>query len=867
MLTFPAFAFSMRTSLRACLAALLLAGLLSHVQAQVAAPVRLDQSICPVDTTPPLAGQLSPHGAYITRQALQAAETAAPLDFEVALKMHNFAELQARVAHGQRISPQEMATKYLPTAAEYAQVTAWLNAQGFAITRQGKSRIGVFARGTVGQIQTKMQVTFARVSNGSTEFTSAITAPTVPATLAPLLVGINGLQPHIRFHKLSILGKSSLTGTNPPYTPAQVEASYNATPLYNLNINGAGQTIAIVIDTFPSTSDLTSFWDACGISQSLANIDLINVNNVSPLPTGTDTQEVTLDTEWSSAIAPAAKIRVYAAGSLSLAAIDATYQQVYDDATATPSLHLNQMSMSFGLGEQYEGQSQADTDDQHFVMLASAGVSLFAASGDAGATPDDTGHNGTGTMQVEMPASDPNVTGVGGTSLTLNSDGSVNTEVVWNSSQGATGGGASGFFTRPSWQTGTGVPTGTMRLVPDISSAADPNKGAFFVWDGSQAEIGGTSWSSPTWVGFCALINQSRTNAGLGSIGQLAPQLYQFLGTPNLRDITSGNNKFESTQGFTAGVGYDRCTGVGVPNVGGLASSLTPATAPSFTDGPASGEVGTAYSFTYNATGQPTPTFDLASGSPLPNGITLTSAGVLSGTPTQSGVFTGTVTATNGISPNANQVYSLTIGQPPAITNGPPPAATTVNTAYTFIYTTTGFPAPTLVVTAGGLPTGLSLSSSGAITGTTTLAGAFTGTITASNGSSPVATQGFSINVDQTPAFTSTPINANVTNTAASNFTLQASGFPAPTFAVTSGSLPPGLTLSSSGQITGTALEAGTFTGTITASNGVGMVAMQSFTITVNVATDTPTLPPPALALLAVGLLLAASHLAPQRST
>ncbi|HEX4140003.1 MAG TPA: S53 family peptidase [Candidatus Methylacidiphilales bacterium] len=562
----------MGKSFRVCLAALLLAAPLAHAQA--AAPVRLDNSICPVDTAAPPAGQSSPHGAYITRQTLHADETAASLEFEVALKMPNFADLQARVAQGQRIPAQEMAAKYEPSAADYAQVTAWLTAQGFTITRRQDTHLAVFARGTVAQIQSAMQLNFARVSNGSAEFTSAITAPSVPAALAPLLVGVNGLQPNVRPRRHLVLRTNSLTGTNPPYLPGQIAQAYNASPLYASNITGAGQSIAIVIDTFPNTSDLTSFWSTYSVSQSLDNIDLINVSGTTSLPSPSG--EETLDTEWSSSIAPDAKVRVYAAGSLDFTAIDAAYAQVYTDATGTPSPAINQMSMSYGLGEEYEGSSQLQTDDQYFAMLAGAGVGLFAASGDAGATPDSTGHSGDGPEQVEAPASDPNVTGVGGTSLTLTSSGSESTEVVWNDSYGASGGGGSAFFSRPSWQKGTGVSTGNTRLVPDVSSSADPVNGGVVILNGQQVVYGGTSWSSPTWAGFCALINQARANAGLGSAGELAPLLYPYLGTANLRDITSGNNKFQSRRGYSAGTGYDRCSGIGVPNVADLAAALTP---------------------------------------------------------------------------------------------------------------------------------------------------------------------------------------------------------------------------------------------------------------------------------------------------
>jgi hypothetical protein len=127
-------------------------------------------------------------------------------------------------------------------------------------------------------------------------------------------------------------------------------------------------------------------------------------------------------------------------------------------------------------------------------------------------------------------------------------------------------------------------------------------------------------------------------------------------------------------------------------------------------------------------------------------------------------VFTGTVTATNGVAPDATQNFSITVSQAPAITNGPPTATATTGIAYNFSYTATGSPAPTFSVSSGSLPPGLSLSSSGVISGSPTNTGLFTGTVTATNGVAPDATQNFSITVGlQPPAGTNLALNQPVT--------------------------------------------------------------------------------------------------------
>ena len=132
------------------------------------------------------------------------------------------------------------------------------------------------------------------------------------------------------------------------------------------------------------------------------------------------------------------------------------------------------------------------------------------------------------------------------------------------------------FFTRPPWQKGKGVPGGNKRSVPDVSAAADPNEGAFLVLQGQPTGIGGTSWATPVWAGFCALINEARHTAGLPSLPYLNPLIYPLIGTGCFRDITAGSNGE-----FDAAAGYDRVTGLGAPDVKQLIASLTSAPAQS----------------------------------------------------------------------------------------------------------------------------------------------------------------------------------------------------------------------------------------------------------------------------------------------
>jgi kumamolisin len=549
-----------------------LAGSIIFARAEAPGQVALATSVQPVAPT----ASANLHDPYLSRATLTAGEKSAPINFEVALKMHNLAELQARVAQGQRISPQEMAAKYEPADADYQRIATWLTAEGFAITHEDKHHVGIFVRGSVDQVQQSMNVSFGRVAFRNQEFTSAITAPNVPAWMSPLVVGLNGLQPHLRPHKHIIKRAATpdASGGGADYKPSQIAAAYNATSLYTSNISGAGQTIAIVIDTFPATSDLTLFWQKVGVAQSLSNIQFIQAvpGQLEP-PSG----EETLDTEWASGMAPGAHVRVYAATDLADNDLDQTYSTVLDDVTSHPELNIHQMTMSFGEGEHYTSQSQVDTDDQYFSELAAAGVTIFASTGDSGSTPDADGGD-SGPLQAETPATDPNVTAVGGTTLMLSASNTVTSETVWDTGEGsggAGGGGTSIYFSRPSWQTGQGV-ANVARQTPDISSSADPNYGAITYLDGQLNPVGGTSWSSPTCAALCALMNEARANAGLGTLGLLGPFIYPQIGTTSLRDIVIGSNATRNSGGkFAATIGYDEASGVGTPLMQALTEAVT----------------------------------------------------------------------------------------------------------------------------------------------------------------------------------------------------------------------------------------------------------------------------------------------------
>jgi kumamolisin len=504
-----------------------------------------------------------PRSVAATQRAVLATREAGTMEFGIALKMRAYEQLQARIARGETLSREELSRVHLPLASDYNAIVAWLTSEGFEITGNDPTRLMVYARGTLKQIQRSLQVHMVTVTaNGGRTYDAADTAPSLPLNIATPVLGINHLQPFHQHQKHAV--RLPLTNNSPPFKISEILKAYNGLAM---GVTGANQKIAILIDTPAKNSDLTQFWSANGITQSTANVEVVNVNNATlAAPSG----EESLDEEWTSGIAPGAKIRVYASGSLSDADLDRSLQRLINDLPTQPQIH--QLSISLGLGETYVSQAQFLTDQQLFATLASSGVSIFVSSGDGGSTPDDVGGS-SGPLQVEHYASDPSVTAVGGTSLTINSSTGARTgESVWSGS----GGGVSIQFAKPVWQTGPGVPTGSKRFVPDVALTADPNTGAYVVLNGAVAQYGGTSWSAPMWAGFCALINEARANAGKPALGLMNPSLYPLIGSNNFVDITSGSNATSSSNGkYAATVGYDQATGIGVPHMSNLLGTLS----------------------------------------------------------------------------------------------------------------------------------------------------------------------------------------------------------------------------------------------------------------------------------------------------
>jgi kumamolisin len=440
------------------LAAVLLGYGQSRTMAQVADGdvKRFDNSIV---ATPP------PQGPAPAVTPLQGNAKNSSLQLHFGLATQNIEELKALVEKGETVSPSELATKYSGSAENSKKLTTWLSQHGFSSIETSPDNTSVYAKASAAQIEKSLGVTMKNVTyNGETK-PAAVTAPTLPRDIGDAVVAIDGLQPWIRAIKHTVPRDQKATGaaarniapvprpqlaTKPAtYKVNDILKAYNADRLQVAGggeVTGKGQTIAILIDTFPLRSDLVLFWQKNGLAVKPTQIQLINVQgNGANLPPREG--EETLDVQWASGIAPGATIRVYAAGSLTYPDLDRALDKIFLDAQQPGG--LRHLSVSLGLREDLVSPDELKVEASTFLKLAALGVTAFVSYGDAGSNPDSSGHGRGADSVVEYEASDPWIVAVGGTSLQLDrQSGQLTGETAWADS----GGGVSRTLSRPTWQ-------------------------------------------------------------------------------------------------------------------------------------------------------------------------------------------------------------------------------------------------------------------------------------------------------------------------------------------------------------------------------------------------------------------------------
>ena len=522
------------------------------------------------------------------------------------------------------LTPDEFGARFGLADSDIAKVQSWLGQHGFTEFSVSRSKNRISFSGTVEQVEAVFgtEMHYYKV-NGETHFAPSrdVSVPAALSSVVQTVTNLSSFRP-----KSHISGRGPRRVVSPDFTssqsgnhfltPKDVATIYDINPAYKAGYNGAGQSIAVVGQSAIVLSDIEHFQTAAGFAVKDPTLVLVPNTGTATIRSG-DEAESDLDLEYTSTIANGATIYFVYVGNNANSGVFDSIQFAVTNKTAPI------ISVSYGLCEAALGSSGYSSLNAILAQAASQGQSVIVASGDSGST-DCYGETGLTTAQqqalaVDFPGSSQYVTAIGGTEFPAADVASTNTtywqaasgsdlvssalsyipEQVWNDDSTArlssSGGGVSTFTPKPSWQTGVpGIPSGTFRLVPDVSLSSSPNNAGYLFCssdssngvtgsctngfrDSSNVNLtvaGGTSFAAPVFAGMLALINDKLNSTGQGVINSTLYTLAANSATyaSAFHDITSGGNqctagtKICSTAGasqYPATSGYDQASGLG----------------------------------------------------------------------------------------------------------------------------------------------------------------------------------------------------------------------------------------------------------------------------------------------------------------
>jgi kumamolisin len=474
------------------------------------------------------------------------------------------------------LTVEEFTARFGPTQEDYDSVIRFAEANGFTVVGTSRNRMNLDVTGSVANVEKALHLAMG-VYQHPTENRTFFAPDREPALdLALQLWHISGLdnysipKPGLVRRDASVLtvNPNATTGSGPDasFLGSDMRAAYYG----GTALTGSGQSIGLFEFLGTDLTDLATYYTNAGqtnhVPVTLKSVDTQSTSCAEPT---CDDTEQTLDMTQALGMAPGMSSLVMYIGTGGLSG------QTLDDAgifnamaTASPLNH--QLSCSWNWKP-----ADSSTDNVYFEEFAAQGQNLFVDAGDDG----NWSH-----AEFVWPADSVYVTSVGGTDLaTTGAAGPWASETGWADS----GGGISpDDFAIPSWQVtaaaGCGACSQTYRNGPDVSANADFS---FYVCADQAActanEYGGTSFATPMWAGYMALVNQQAVLNGKPPLGFINPALYTIgLGVDyglDFHDITSGGNTLGTT------TGYDLSTGWGSPKGSALIDALVGTPTPDFT--------------------------------------------------------------------------------------------------------------------------------------------------------------------------------------------------------------------------------------------------------------------------------------------
>ncbi|MGA2857542.1 MAG: protease pro-enzyme activation domain-containing protein [Candidatus Sulfotelmatobacter sp.] len=605
------------------------------------------------------------------------------------------------------LTVEEFTARFGPSQEDYDAVIRFAETHGLTVVGTSRNHVNLDVTGSVSSIEEAFHLTLG-VYQHPTEnrfFYAPDREPT--PDLAVRLWHISGLDNYsiprpalMRREEGQDSKPAATTGSGPSasFLGSDMRAAY-----YGGSLTGSGQSLGLLEYYGTDLTDLNTYFSNVGQTNNVPiTLDSTDGTSKSCVYPSCDDTEQTLDMTQAVGMAPGLSSLVMYIGSTDSAIFNAM-------ATASP---LNaQLSSSWTWSP-----ADPSTDNPYFEEFAAQGQNLFQAAGDSG--------KWTSSSEI-YPSDDVYVTSVGGTDLeTSSAAGPWASETAWVDG----GGGISpDKFAIPSWQTaaasGCSSCSQTYRNGPDVSANANFT---FYVCADQTTctanEYGGTSFATPMWAGYLALVNQQAVANGNPVLGFINPSLYPIgLGSSydtDFHDITSGSN------GYSATTGYDLATGWGSPNGSGLISSLAGSSSTpgfSLSASPASVPVVRGNSGQSTITSTVTGGFDgviTLTASGQPTGVTVTfSPGSITGagtstmtiavaSSTATGTYKITVTGTSGSTVETTTVSLTVTGTSPNFT---------ISASPTSISVARGRSATSTITTAisGGFNAAITLSASG----------------------------------------------------------------------------------------------------------------------------------------------------------
>ena len=515
------------------------------------------------------------------------------------------------------LTPQAFGDHFGVHAKDIALLSQWLTQAGLHVDELPAGGQSIVFSGSAAQVSAAFGTRLHRVQWQGESHVVNLDDLTLPQAFATVVSGVVGLS-DFQSHAMHALHTSATTGALPLASglgapapastpgagsaqavygstdylaPSDFATIYDLKPLYASGIDGSSQAIAVLGRSNVVLSDIASFRSTMGLS---ANAPSVVTGGTMPGYVSGDQGESDLDLEWAGAVAPAANI-IFVTTASTTSSDGVTLSAQYAVANNVAPI----ISLSYGLCERLMGSSGVSFFSSLWQQAVTQGMTVLVAAGDSGAAgcASASASSGAGEKGVNGMCTSPYSTCVGGTEFNVGSNASAYwassdganlqsalsyiPEQVWNqgsidggSGLWASGGGASTYISKPSWQSLSGVPADGKRDVPDVALNASSANGYLIISSDNTSlssttyVAGGTSAATPAFAALVALASQ-QSGYRLGNIN---PTLYGLAGLQlaggraYFHQITSGSNAVTGLSGYAASTstpGYSQAAGLG----------------------------------------------------------------------------------------------------------------------------------------------------------------------------------------------------------------------------------------------------------------------------------------------------------------